>query len=395
MNSRSEPIEALVENCVIDGNRRNYSFSQHVFDGDCVGGSVIARNCVIKNADYAGIYFYQKVPKSTLFKFEKCRLENNCTKVPEYPDISFATAARSSERPEEVDFGNMTVVSPVERKCVAFQYAGWNTQAVETVTGTIVHKTPSGIKNIVFDEAGRKEFAPVRKAGPIHPALDCSDAQVVDGEPGKMLKLSKLGLRSRLDYVFYASKAGSCNFKGKFHRLRRSKGGLDEVAVTPVAGGETTIFKMTKNCEELIVEVPAAGFYKMSFLANKRNVFTLTHADVPVGILLGSDTPQDISKSIGDLFFYAKKGESFKFYAAGSSYEERVGLTLSDSGQNAVWAKKSLLFPETLAFTAKADGLWTVKTAKPSSGFLEDYSVDLLDLQPVLFLSAKRYWKAK
>ena len=32
---------------------------------------------------------------------------------------------------------------------------------------------------------------------------------------------------------------------------------------------------------------------------------------------------------------------------------------------------------------------------REESGFLEDYSVDLLDLQPVLFLSAKRYWKAK
>ena len=395
MKSRSVPVDALVENCVVDGNRRNYSFSQHVFDGDCVGGKVTARNCVIKNADYAGIYFYQKIPRSALFKFENCRLENNCVKVPEYPDISFATVGRTSEQPEEVDFGNLTVVSPVERECIKFQYAGWNTQAVETVTGTVVHKTPSGIKEIVFDEAGRKSLAPVRKAGPVHAALDCSGAQVVDEAPGKMLKLAKLGLRTRMNYVFHAAEAGSCNFRVKFSRLRRSKGPLDEVAVTPVAGGETKIFRLSKNLEELSVTVPSAGFYRMSILASNRNVFTLTHADVPVAILLDSDIPQDISTSTGNLYFYAKKGEAFRFYAAGTSYEERVSLALCDSADNVVWGRENLLFPESVTCKAEKDGLWTVKTANPSRGFLEDYSVDLLDLQPVLFLSAKRYWKSK
>lgn len=395
MRSRSVPVDALVENCSVDGNSRNYSFSQYVFDGDCVGGKVTARNCVFKNAHYAGIYFNQKIPRSTFFKFENCRLENNCTKVPEYPDISFATSSRIIEQPEEVDFGNLTVVSPVERECVKFQYAGWNTQAVETVTGTIVHKTPSGVKEIVFDEAGRKAFAPVRKAEPVHVALDCSDVQVVDEKPGKMMKLAALGLRVRMNYVFYASKAGVCNFRTRVSRLGRSKGPIDKVAVTPAVGGETEIFHLSKNCEELAVTVPAAGFYRMSSLASKRNVFTLTHADVPVGILLDSDIPQDISSSVGSFYFYVKKGETFRFYASGSSYEECVNLMLCDAEKKVVWDKENLLFPEVLTCKAEVEGLWSVRTSKPSSGRLEDYSVDLLDQQPILFLSAKRYWKSK
>ena len=395
MRSRSVPVDALVENCVVDGNSRSYSFSQHVFYGDCVGGKVTARNCVFKNADYAGIHFYQKIPKSAMFRFENCRLENNCVKVPEYPDISFATSVRTSAQPGEVDFGNMTVVSLVERECVKFQYAGWNTQAVETVTGAVVHKTPSGVREIVFDDVGRNGFAPVRKAGPVHPALDCLDVQVVDGAPGKMLELAKLGLRTRMNYVFHAQDAGTCNFRVKFSRLRRSKGPLDEIAVTPVAGGETRIFRLSKNLEELSVTVPSAGFYRMSVLANKRNVFTLTHADVPVAILLDSDIPQDISTSTGNLYFHAKKGESFGLYASGSSYEERVCLELRDPGEKVVWNRENLLFPEVLDCKAETDGLWSIKTAKPSRGSLEDYSVDLLGLQPVLFLNGKRYWKSR
>jgi hypothetical protein len=167
------------------------------------------------------------------------------------------------------------------------------------------------------------------------------------------------------------------------------------VAVTPVVGGETEIFRLAKNCEELVVTVPAAGFYKMSLLATKRNVFTLTHADVPVGILLDSDIPQDISSSVGMFYFYVKKGETFRFYASGSSYEERVNLMLRDSDKKVVWNKENLLFPEVLTCKAEVEGLWSIRTAKPSRGHLEDYSVDLLDIQPVLFLSAKRYWKSK
>jgi hypothetical protein len=110
---------------------------------------------------------------------------------------------------------------------------------------------------------------------------------------------------------------------------------------------------------------------------------------------LDSDIPQDISSSLGSFYFHVKKGETFRFYASGSSYEERVGLVLMDSGKTVVWDRENLLFPEVVTCTAESDGLWSVKTRKPSRGFLEDYSVDLLDLQPVLFLSAKRYWKSR
>jgi hypothetical protein len=133
----------------------------------------------------------------------------------------------------------------------------------------------------------------------------------------------------------------------------------------------------------------------MSILASNRNVFTLTHADVPVAIHLDSDIPQDISTSTGNLYFHAKKGESFTFYASGSSYEERVSLELRDPGGKVVWNRENMLFPEIQACKAESDGLWSVRAANPSRGHLEDYSVDLLDLQPVLFLSAKRYWKSK
>jgi hypothetical protein len=68
---------------------------------------------------------------------------------------------------------------------------------------------------------------------------------------------------------------------------------------------------------------------------------------------------------------------------------------LRDSETKDVWDKENILFPEVVTCTAESDGLWSVKTRKPSRGFLEDYSVDLLDLQPVLFLSAKRYWKSR
>jgi hypothetical protein len=133
----------------------------------------------------------------------------------------------------------------------------------------------------------------------------------------------------------------------------------------------------------------------MALIAPKRNVFTLTHVDVPVGILLDSDIPQDISSSVGMFYFYVKKGETFRFYASGSSYEERVNLMLRDSDKKVVWNKENLLFPEVLTCKAEVEGLWSIRTAKPSRGHLEDYSVDLLDIQPVLFLSAKRYWKSK
>jgi hypothetical protein len=233
----------------------------------------------------------------------------------------------------------------------------------------------------------------VRSPGAVHKAFDCGDVQIVDQAPGEMLPLSQFNLRNRIKYVFYASKAGVCRFAAKMTRLRKSRNPIDRVEISPVGSTEPMVCMLPEAGDEFAVKVPSSGFYKMSVPSGRRNVFALTHADVPVGILLDDDNPQNISSTAGTFFFHVKKGETFELYASGSPLAERVRVVLRDPEGMETWRKESLLFPEVYRGEAKVDGLWSVEAAKPSKGAFEDYFVDLIGIQPVLFLHSRRYWK--
>ena len=392
LRASSAPVDILVENCRLSGNYRGFAFSQ-MFDAlDCVGGHAKLRNCVFADSQYSGIDFYQKIPGSVEVKFENCRVENNGKSAPDFPDVFFSSRKRVSPPPADVDFGRLSVVSPERRLPIGFMYAGWNTQVVESVTGTLLHTTPDGFVETALDEKWRVAFSPVRRAGPVHGAFDCCGAQVVDETPGEMMKLSELCLRGRIKYVFYAGGTVGCRFKGNVLRLgKRDRPLVVKAEVVPVGGGTTLHYEFPSDASEFAVTAPASGFYEMSVDVG-RSAFALTEANVPVGVLLADDNPQNVIFRPGEFFFRVTEGGTFGLYVSGSPMNERVGVELRNPKGETVWSAENQVFPTTRRVESASGGLWRVKTSKPAKGVLEDYYVDLVDVQPVLFLSTRRYW---
>ena len=392
LRASSASVDILIENCRLSGNYRGFAFSQ-IFDAlDCAGGRAVLRNCVFADSKYSGIDFFQKIPGSAEVKFENCMVENNCKSAPDFPDVFFSSRRRTSPPPANVDFGRLSVVSPISRSPIGFMYAGWSTQAVDSVTGTLLHTTPAGFAETVLDEKWRRNFSSVRRAGPVHEAFDCRGAQVVDAAPGEMLRLSELCLRGRMKYVFYATGAGVCLFKGSVLRLgKRDRPLVVRVDVVPVGGGAARSSEFPSDAAEFAVAVPAAGFYEMSIDAG-RSAFALTEVNVPVGVLLADDNPQNVIFRPGEFFFRVTEGDTFGLYVSGSPMNERVDVELCNPKGEVVWRVEDQIFPSIHRVGSACGGLWRVKTSKPSKGVLEDYYVDLVDVQPVLFLSARRYW---
>jgi hypothetical protein len=104
---------------------------------------------------------------------------------------------------------------------------------------------------------------------------------VVDEVPGKMLELSKLNLRGRICYVFYAAKPGICRFSCEKIRLRKMRIPTDKVVVSPLGGGQETIWPLAAGSGDFSVSVPSAGYYRMSVPADRRSSFALIASDVP------------------------------------------------------------------------------------------------------------------
>ena len=393
LRSSSAPVDILIENCRLSGNYRGFAFSQ-MFDAlNCAGGRATLRNCAFANSQYSGIDFYQKIPGSVAVKFENCRVENNCKSAPDFPDVFFSSRKRTSPPPANVDFGRLSVVSPISRAPIGFMYEGWSTQAVESVTGALLYTSPAGFMEVALDEKWCMDFSPVRRAEPVHKTLDFRSAQVVDENLGEMMKLSELCLRGRIKYVFYAAGTVDCRFKGSALRLgKRDRPLVVKADVVPVGGGKTRSCEFPSDAAEFAVAVPAAGFYEMSIDAG-RSAFALTEASVPVGVLLADDNPQNVIFKPGEFYFYVTEGSDFGLYASGSPMNERVDVELRNPKGEAAWSAENKIFPSTHRVESACGGLWRVKTSKPTRGVLEDYYVDLVGVQPVLFLSARRYWR--
>ena len=391
LRTKSRPVDVLFENCIMSGNYRGFAFSQHVEAGKCVGGLATLRNCVFKDSKHSGIDFQQKLSGSAFVRFEACRADGNCRMSPEVSDVCFSSRRRSDPPPANVDFGVLDIVSPVERPPVDFLYAGWCTQSVENIVGTIIHRTPAGTKKIVIDDAWRYEFAPPRRPGPVHAALECTEGNVVDAEPGVMMQLSELCLRGRIKYVFHAARSGRCRFKGRVLRLRGDKPETVKAEVSPVGGGASMTFSSPADVVVLDVGVQSAGFYEMAISAG-RCAFAMTEADVPVGVFLADDNPQNVIFSTGDVFFTAPTKGGFALYASGEAFNERVDAALYDPAGQEVWRRKSLNHPEVCRVDDAKSGLWRVAMRRPEQGTLEDWHVDLTGAQPVLFLNPSRHW---
>ena len=116
----------------------------------------------------------------------------------------------------------------------------------------------------------------------------------------------------------------------------------------------------------------------------------MTGADVPVAVLLSSDTDQCVNKSVGEVFLRVAPDEEFEFHPAGDGHSERVGVVLTSPEGKEAFSSPDVGDDEHVR--ASGEGVWTIRFSPPSNGVFEDFRFDLTGVPALVFLRKDRTW---
>ncbi len=228
---------------------------------------------------------------------------------------------------------------------------------------------------------------------------DVSRVKVMDRRPGERVKLSPTRLRLDATFLFHASAPGPVSFKARQGFFRRDMTALTNlISIASWDGSfKTTAPAPAPAGSEFTVDVPAAGFYKMTWKAGWTAYFTLLESSVPVAIdaLVRKTGRPPMFHSPGcTVYFPVSEGSGpFAAVAVGGNPGEGHRVTLKDPSGKTVFDRDNAELDDFWISPARPEpGLWSFSSSEPSAKTYDDYGFDLAGIPPLFFLSAEKYW---
>lgn len=231
-------------------------------------------------------------------------------------------------------------------------------------------------------------------------AARLSRATPVDTAPGRSVKTSSLAFRGKTRLWFYAGRPGAVVLKGV---LSKAGGGAKAAgkplkATVASADGRWKA-DLTEARDELgagtfSMAVPAVGFYSFDFHSGSLK-WTFTETTVPLAATGGRGAREPALNGVaGDAWFWVPAGTaSFAFIPAGGGDSERVAAKLFSPDGSRAWSVDNVGYSSLFVSERPASGLWRIRADRPSTGVLDDFSLDVIGAPLCLFLSPEKYWK--
>ncbi len=246
---------------------------------------------------------------------------------------------------------------------------------------------------------------PKDAAGREIPIVDADAARLaratpVDTAPGKSVRTSTLAFRGKTRLWFYAGRPGPVVLKGVLSKAgggARSAGKPLKATVTSADGrwkAALTEARDEKGEGTFSTEVPAAGFYSFDFHSGSLK-WAFTETTVPLAATAGRGVREPgLNGVAGDAWFWVPAGTaSLAFIPAGGGDSERVAAGLFAPDGARAWSVDNVGYSSLFVSERPASGLWRIRADRPSTGVLDDFSLDVLGVPLCLFLSPEKYWK--
>lgn len=392
----SAPVDIVFDNCRSSGNGRAgflYANNRKREENFPTGG-IMFKNCSFEREGEAGISIVNKPAGSVRIGFLNCLIDGCCVKSPESADVRFLPPRLSAC--DNIRFRNLKIRQSVRREWISGMESSWIGKAADDVHGNVTVSDPSGgVREILLDDEWLREVQGARPEGIDlrHVAFSPEGQEVVDPAPGEMRDLQPVRARYTADYILYAETARRVNLGCRIWNY----GGKDvakSAEVRDMAGRHVANVKtpVAKQWGDVVFDVPAAGFYRLSFDLENGHGCEIRCADVPLA-LEGGELGQAVISTPSDLYVYAEGGRPLALQATGSGRDEPVRVTFSDPKGKIKLDKDPLYAWTGYAETEPVQGLWKVEVGKAGHGRFEDYRVDVLAQPCVFFLSKDRYWR--
>ena len=226
--------------------------------------------------------------------------------------------------------------------------------------------------------------------------------KAVDLKPGKLVPLSPVRLRLDVPFLFLAPAPGPVSFKARQGFFRRDMKPLTNlVSIASLDGTfKTSAPAPTTAGSVFTVNVPAAGFYTMTWAAGWTAYFTLLESSVPVAIdalVRKVGRPPMFHAPGCTVYFPVPEGcGPFAAVAVGGNPGEGHHVVLKDPSGVTVFDRDNAELDDFwLSSASPQPGIWSFTSSEPSAKTYDDYGFDLAGIPPLFFLSREKYWVDK
>ena len=393
LNRTSGDLSLTFEDCSTTGNRQD-GFWLQVGNGPEAGlsGSIAVKNCRFVS-DGGAVRVAGKGVNDFALSFENVLVDT--TPAEEKPSVKKSPVRLINDVKDETPLGgitlrNMTFIVPDGAPPIAFSDNSPFDFTPQKLSGDFTIKTAADAvgEKTTLDEAWLdKNFPPINRRRIERKKIDDSRLAPLDAAAAKEEHPPVLRPRNKAEWVLYGTKGETMTFS-----LSCAKIGKNNIPdVTPLlvspAGSETKLEKIVGG-KRVDYSVPAdeTGIWRLSAEAGT-HAMMLTSVSVPNA--MDFSRLSNLISTMGTFYFDVPEGTpcfGVKVTAAESQTDaERVTATMIDPNGTEVQRMENVT---TSVFYDSGDtftpGVWSIRFEKPTIGILEDFSVMIYGVAPLL-----------
>lgn len=399
LTGKSKPISIRLENCVARGsNSVAFAFtpSNQGPDGPLKGVTECI-NCTFVGGNGPAIVIQGKALEGSRVRFVDCRVVNPASKKPALSPIELRSRAGNMLDMGGVDFVDCTLEDALERPVLQYQdYAGG--LRLLDVTGTLTVQRKGKTTRLTFTQEWLDSL-PGNKPLKRFPKFDMSRVKLVPaadpiytGQPPlRAYSIRKLGT-----FVLYANQGDDVQLSIRHLQVGRYGGQPIRVTAFAPSGKKLAVGQVPfKETADLAFKATETGVYRIPIKAGA-NKFQVTACNRPVCVS-GEHAPIPFIWAVGTYYFFVPQGTTeFGVKVLGQGSGEAVDAAVIDPSGKQVWEYANITTPEqyvgrpTPEQTGKA---WQIRFAKPKNTTMEDFSLQLQGIPPLVSGAAEALLK--
>jgi len=391
LKASSAPVGLRLEDCRATGNQAGgFAFITGGTEATAVRGQVDLLHCEFRgNGGPAfSVGGNPPPPIGCRITVQGCSFLDNAVDKPLQAPIVFSTLDDSDQDVGGVKFLDVRVRDPVARNPMAFvdMAAGLN---VADVTGNLLLEEDGQKRNVELSKEVLGKWMPViaLKKIPRVGVVGKGFEPLQPLPPGQKIALGAWRLRQVGTACVWAR-------QGEAVTVTVNSGQIGQYAMDPIAVGVTS----PSGREVLRTEVPFGQESPITFTAPETGLYTLrsdagsncafyTSSTHPLN-LGGESGAVHLINSTGTLFCYVPAGtQEFGVRLRGEGFGEGLKATLLNPAGEIVAEKDNIVRTEMLSVELPQPSpgeIWSLKLEKPSALPMEDYSLDVLGIPPLL-----------
>jgi hypothetical protein len=388
LHADSAPISILLENCIArGGNSTDFGFVTANEKEKAVGGKIEVTGCRFEKARGLAISIRRKPVDGAEVVFRDCVVDSPGLEKTAMSPISIRSDAGNRRSVGGVDFGEMTVIDPIDRPVLAYQDWVGGT-GVASLTGTLMVKRGDNKETIALSKEWLETAFPPRTYRQI-PALDLTGKALVPAVAATELPVSTddYYLRKQGTYALYARQGETVVLRVKQAQVGKYGGKPMKVVVVTPSGTKLRPGDVPfKGEKEVSFAAPETGVYRLP-LTCEANRMAVTGVSHPVAVS-GEPGAIPFIGTAGDLYFLVPAGtKEFGVFIYGQGEGEAIKATVFDPTGKQVWEKDNITLPQMCApeqAPPTEDQVWRLQLSKPTGTTYEDNYVDLRGVPPFL-----------